>query len=74
MRKIKLFVIILICLFVVNVKADMGPPTIIVHKVMVTNKNGAQCYDHDMNKYIKMDKVIPYKTTLQVESEIFDKS
>ena len=74
MKKIKLFIIILICLFVVNVKADMGPPTVIEHKAMVTNKNGAQCYSLYEGKATKEDRVIPYKTVLGIYSEIFDKS
>lgn len=67
MKKINYLVIVFICLFIVNVKADMGPPMIVEHDVMVTNKNGAQCYDYDGKK---MDKVIPYGTTLQVYQEI----
>ena len=66
MRKIKLLIIIMICLFITNVKADMGPPSIIEHKVMVTNKNGAQCYEDGK----KTNVIIPYKTILKVSREI----
>lgn len=71
MKKIKLLVLVLVCLFVINVKADMGPPMIVSHKVMVTNKDGAACYGYDRSgKYTKTGKVIPYKTTLNVDSDI----
>ena len=71
MKKIKLFIIILICLFVVNVKADMGPPGIISHKVMVTNKNGAQCYvNNEKGNKEKTKEIIPYKTNLEVSIDI----
>ena len=71
MKKIKLFIIILICLFVVNVKADMGPPGIISHKVMVTNKNGAQCYiNNEKGNKEKTKEIIPYKTNLEVFIDI----
>ena len=66
MKKIKLLIILFICLFVANVKADMGAPTVITHKVKVTNKNGAQCYEDGK----KTGKVIPYGTTLDLYSDI----
>ena len=44
-KKIKSLIVALICLFVVNVKADMGPPIVASHEAMVTNKNGAICYN-----------------------------
>ena len=65
MKKFKL-IILIICLFIVNVKADMGPPTIIEHEVMVTNKDGAVCYEGSK----KTNKVIPYGTMLKVYSDI----
>ncbi len=66
MKKISLLIITIVCLFVVNVKADMEPPQIIAHKVMVTNKDGASCYENGK----KTDKVIPYGTTLEVDHDI----
>ena len=71
MKKIKLFIFIIICLYVANVKADMGPPSIVQHDVMVTNKDGAVCYENDeKGNYKKTSKVIPYKTTLSVIDDI----
>ena len=58
--------LLFICLFVINVKADMSPPAIVPHKVMVTNKNGAQCFQNGK----KMDLIIPYGTTLDVFYDI----
>lgn len=69
MKKIKLLIIVLVCLFVVNVKADMGGPSIVVHKATVTNKNGAQCYDSSDSGYRKTDQIIPYGTVLEISSE-----
>lgn len=65
MKKIKLLFIIIL-LFTFNVFADMEPPYIIEHVVMVTNKEGAICYEN--NK--KTDKVIPYGTMLKVDHDI----
>ena len=75
MKKIRLVIILFIFMFIVNVKADMGPPMIIEHDVMVTNKDGARCYEMDDNgKYHEGSMVIPYKTTLKVYEDIFDGS
>lgn len=65
MKKLKL-ILIIVCLFIINVKADMGGPTIIEHEVMVTNKNGAVCYEGEK----KSNKVIPYGTMLKVDTDI----
>ena len=70
MKRIKLFIIIFVCLFIVNVKADMGPPMIAEHKVMVTNKNGATCYEYSESGTKKTGVVIPYKTTLTVNEDV----
>ena len=72
MKKIKLFIIVLISLFVINVKADMGPPSVAEHEVVVTNKNGAVCYEYSGAKYTKSNVTIPYKTTLSVIDDIND--
>ena len=66
MKKIKLLFIMFISLFVINVKADMGPPSISTHKVMVTNKEGTYCYENGN----KTDKLIPYGTMLEVSMDI----
>ena len=65
MKRIKLLFLLILCLLIVNVKAD-DLPTIISHQVMVTNKNGTACYQDGK----KMDKVIPYKTMLTVNYDI----
>ena len=70
MKKISILIITVVCLFVVNVKADMGPPSIAKHDVMVTNKDGAQCYEYKDNKYVKTKTIIPYKTILSVSIDI----
>ena len=66
MKKNSLLIIVFICLFIINVKADMGPPSISTHKVMVTNKEGTYCYDNGK----KTDKLIPYGTMLDVMIDI----
>ena len=65
MKRIRLLIISLVCLFAINVKAD-ELPTIISHKVMVTNKEGTVCYKDGE----KTDKTIPYKTMLIVNYDI----
>lgn len=66
MKNIKLLMTVLVCLFIVNVKADMGAPYVVTHKVKVTNKNGAACYEDGK----KTGKVIPYGTTLDLYDDI----
>ena len=66
MKKIKLLIITVICLFIVNVKAEVNPPSVVQHEVMVTNKEGAVCYENDK----KTDKVIPYGKMLIVITDI----
>ena len=66
MKKFKLMVVLVICLFISNVKADMGPPVVISYKAMITNKDGAYCYEDGK----KTDKVIPYKTIFEVYDEV----
>ncbi len=74
MKRIKLFIILFIFMFALNVKADMGPPAVVKHEVMVTNKDGAACYDNNGSKYSKTGKVIPYKTTLYIYDDLIDSS
>lgn len=66
MKNIKLLMMVLVCLFIVNVKADMGAPYVVSHKVKVTNKNGAACYVEGK----KTGEVIPYGTTLNLYDDI----
>ena len=68
MKKIKLMLVLVICLFIHNVKADMGPPSVITYKAMITNKDGAYCYEDGK----KTDVIIPYKTIFEVYYEVDD--
>ena len=65
MKKYLLLFLTIFCLFIINVKAD-ELPTIIAHKVMVTNKEGTVCYKDGS----KTEKIIPYKTMLMVNYDI----
>ena len=62
----KTIILLFICFWCIFVKADMEPPRIIKHKVMVTNKDGAICYQDGK----KTNQVIPYGTTLDVDYDI----
>ena len=66
MKKIKLLIIMFLCFSLMNVKADMGPPMIIKHQVMVTNKNGAQCYENGK----KTKDIIPYGATFDIDIDV----
>ena len=66
MKKIK-FVLLVICLLALNVKADMGPPFVVSYKAMITNPNGAECYTYDGKKE---GKIIPYKTVFEIDNEM----
>ena len=68
MKKIKLLIVLFICLFITNVKADMGPPMVVEHEVMVTNKNGAICYSGGK----KTKTVIPYGETFTINTDIMN--
>lgn len=63
-----LFTVLFVCLFNVNVKADVVLPKVIVYKAMITNKDGAVCYDENKNK---SDVLIPYKRTFNVEFDSY---
>ena len=45
MKKIKLMAVLVICLFICDVKADGAAPRIISYEAMITNKDGAYCYE-----------------------------
>ena len=68
MKKIKYLILITVCLFITNVKADMGPPVVAEHEVMVTNKSGAICYDNGK----KTKEVIPYGTILTINTDVIN--
>ncbi len=65
MKKVYVLVFVILTLLI-SVKADMESPHIIEHEVMVTNKEGAICYENGK----KTDKVIPYGTMLKVDHDI----
>lgn len=65
MKKISILLFLIICLFIINVKAD-ELPVVISHLVMVTNKDGTTCFKNGE----KTDQVIPYKTMLTVNTDI----
>ena len=67
MKKIKLVLLLVISLFIGNAKADMGAPSVISYKAMITNANGAQCYEYDGKK---KDIIIPYKTIFTVYDDV----
>lgn len=68
MKKFKLLIVLVICFLILNVKADMGPPSVIEHEVMVTNKDGAICYDDGK----KTKEVIPYGTTFTINMDVIN--
>ena len=65
----KKIILILISLFVFNVKADMGPPLIIEYEAIVTNKDGAVCYD-DYSIGKKGSSSIPFGEVVKVLYEL----
>ena len=71
MKKItNLLILIFVFIFMSNVKADMGPPSVIKYYVTVVNKSGAPCYEvNSQNNYVKTKDTIPYGTTLYVTDE-----
>ncbi len=69
MKKICSLLIAVLMIFVLNVKADMGPPMIANYEIVVANKDGAACY----NDGKKTDKVIEYGKVLKVDYEVSGK-
>ena len=65
MKKIKILFLLVLCLLIIDVKAD-NKAVIISHQVMVTNKEGTTCYSEGK----KTEEVIPYKTMLTVSYDI----
>ena len=62
----KKIILVLISLFILNVKADMGPPMIIEYEAVVTNKNGASCYSDGK----KTSEIVPFGEVVKVMFEI----
>lgn len=69
MRKILNVFLIIILAVAFNVKADMGPPSIAKFELIVSNKNGATCYDEKDNKYIATSKKIDYNKIVYLNLE-----
>ena len=71
----KKIVYVLISLFVflpLMVFADMSGPLVREYEFQVTNPNGAQVYDYDLDKYsgyYKLDKIVPYNYKFTVYEE-----
>ena len=74
MKKIfYLLSLIFVIAFIVNVKADMGAPSVIKYYVTVVNKDDAPCYDFDKNgKRVKSDRKASYGKEYYVVSEVTD--
>ena len=65
MRK-SIILLLMISMMIINVKADMGPPSVITYKGMITNRDGAYCYEDGK----KTDVIIPYKTVFEVFDDV----
>ena len=70
----KIFTFLLICfitLGIIPVKADMGPPIIAEYEIIITNKDGAACYEYNtQGKIVKGTKTVEYGKTFTVYFEI----
>lgn len=69
MKKILNVLLFLNLFLCINVKADMGGPMVVGYEAIVTNKNGAVCYDLSNGKYIKLNKTLPYGKLLNIYTE-----
>lgn len=70
MKKIKLFILLLLISTPIFVKADAGTP-ILSYEVRISNKEGAFIYewDDENKKYYKTEEKLSYDTTYQVMYE-----
>ena len=71
MKKIKLFILLLLVSIPMFVKADAGAPMITTYKIRISNKAGANVYEWDEKneKYIKTNEVLKYDNTYTVTHE-----
>lgn len=69
MKKYLSILLIMILGFTFYVKADAGPPAVAQYKIIVTNKNGAACYDWEGKN--KTGVIIPYGQEVSTWSEIY---
>lgn len=67
MRKILNVFFIIILAITFNVKADMGPPSLAKFELIVSNKNGATCYEEKNNKFVATNKKIDYNKIVYLE-------
>ena len=69
MKKYLSILLIMILGFTFYVKADAGPPAVAQYKIIVTNKNGAACYDWEGKN--KTGVVIPYGKEVSTWTEVY---
>lgn len=69
MKKYLSILLIMILGFTFYVKADAGPPAVAQYKIIVTNKNGAACYDSEGKN--KTGVIIPYGKEVSTWTEIY---
>ena len=67
MRKNLSLLLILLLSITFNVKADMGPPMIARFELVVSNKNGAACYEEKNNKFVETNKKIAYNKIVYLD-------
>ena len=67
MKKYLSLLLILLLSITFNVKADMGPPSIARFELVVSNKNGATCYDQKDGKFVATNKKIDYNKIVYLD-------
>ena len=67
MKKYLSLLLFLILSITLNVKADMGPPSIAKFELVVSNKNGATCYEEKNNSFVATNKKIAYNKIVYLE-------
>ena len=72
MKKYLSLLFIIMLGFGFYVKADAGPPSIAKFKIIITNKNGAECYN-TLEGSEKTGKSIPYNTEVYAYEDLFSK-
>lgn len=67
MKRYLSLLLILLLSITYNVKADMGPPSIARFELIVSNKDGATCYEQKDNKFVATSKKIAYKQIVYLD-------
>lgn len=70
MKKYLSLLLIILLSITFNVNADMGPPSIAKFELVVSNKNGATCYEEKDNKYVATNKKIDYNKIVYLEYKL----